>query len=515
MQTCAFFKNTLSTTIATVLIGSALSANASSHREAPFITQNPQVDGTDFYMFRSYEPGREDFVTLIANFLPLQDSYGGPNYFKMNENALYEIHIDNTGDAQEDITFQFRFNNSLANDGAGLTVPALGQNVAVPLRNIGEVSSTDSDALNVSESYTLTMIQGDRRTGTTTAVTNTNNGNTIFPKPYDNVGSKTFNGQTYSDYADTFIFDANFSACPAGSQQGRVFVGQRKESFSVNLGEIFDLINTNPLGGVNDEVNIIDNKNITTLALEVPIDCLTSGNASDTIGGWMTASLPQVTVLDPTPTFEQPAVYGGAFTQVSRLGMPLVNEVVISLPAKDQFNASEPKDDAQFATFVTNPTLPVLIEALFPVAPAPSNPGRADLVAAFLTGLDGVNQVSATPTAAEMLRLNTGIAVTARASQNTLGVAAGDNAGFPNGRRPGDDVVDASLRVAQGLLCHLGLGLCDPADAPAGNAPITDGALQSAWQFDNSFPYLTTPIPGSPSDAAIPRTADAPAQPGQ
>ena len=157
----------------------------------------------------------------------------------------------------------------------------------------------------------------------------------------------------------------------------------------------------------------------------------------------------------------------------------------------------------------------MLVEALFPVASAPSNTGRADLVAAFLTGLDGVNQVSATPTAAEMLRLNTSIAVTPRASQNTLGVAAGDNAGFPNGRRPGDDVVDASLRVAQGLLCHLNLGLCDPADAPAGTAAITDGALQSALQFDNAFPYLTTPIPGSPSDAAIPRTADAPAQPGQ
>ena len=167
--------------------------------------------------------------------------------------------------------------------------------------------------------------------------------------------------------------------------------------------------------------------------------------------------------------------------------------MVIGLPDKNRFNSSEPKDDGQFATYVTNPTLPALIEILFSV-PAPTNEGRADLVAAFLTGLEGVN---ANGSVAEMQRLNTKISPTVKADQINLGIAAGDNAGFPNGRRPGDDVVDAALRVSMGLLCHLNLGLCEPEDAPAGTAPITDGAIQNAAQFDNAFPYVTTPVSGS------------------
>jgi len=169
--------------------------------------------------------------------------------------------------------------------------------------------------------------------------------------------------------------------------------------------------------------------------------------------------------------------------------------VVIGLPDKNLFNASEPKDDGQFIDYVTNPTLPALLEALFGVT-APTNFPRNDLVAAFLTGLDGVNKDGSV---GEMIRLNTGIAATAKASQSNFGVAGGDTAGFPNGRRPGDDVVDAELRVAMGLLCHLGLGLCDPTDAPVGLAAITDGVVQDASQFDNAFPYVTAPIGGSPN----------------
>jgi hypothetical protein len=173
--------------------------------------------------------------------------------------------------------------------------------------------------------------------------------------------------------------------------------------------------------------------------------------------------------------------------------MPLVNEVVIGLPDKDKFNASEPKDDGQFLTYVTNPTLPALLEVLFGVR-APTAANRPDLVAAFLTGLTGVNANGAV---GEMQRLNMDIAVTTKASQNNLGVAAGDNAGFPNGRRPGDDVVDATLRVAMGLLCHLNLGLCTAEDALDGQLAYTDGALQNAAQFNDSFPYLTAPVAGS------------------
>ncbi|MEL7187466.1 MAG: DUF4331 family protein, partial [Pseudomonadota bacterium] len=170
---------------------------------------------------------------------------------------------------------------------------------------------------------------------------------------------------------------------------------------------------------------------------------------------------------------------------------PLVNEVVIGLPDKDRFNHSEPADDGQFATYVTNPTLPALIEILFPAAVAPTAFPRNDLVAAFLTGVDGLNQ-PLNVTASEMLRLNTVIAPVTAPQQSPLGVLAGDNAGYPNGRRPGDDVVDIALRVVMGVLL-------DPTDAPAGQLPFTDGAYVDASFFDETFPYLQTPLPGSPN----------------
>jgi hypothetical protein len=482
------------TPIVALLVSST--AIASSHREAPFITEMPKVDATDFYMFRSYEPTRDDYVTLIANYQPLQDAYGGPNYFSMASDALYEIHIDNNGDAVEDLTFQFRFNNDLGQNGQGMSLSIDGMDIAVPLKNTGGVSAVDSSALNFIESYSLTMVQGDRRQGTKNPIVDKATGYDIFAKPYDNVGEKTFNPgiESYDYYANAFIYDIKLPACPSDSQFGRMFVGQRKDPFAVNLGEIFDLVNTNPLGPVDGEKNIINDKNVTTLALEIPKKCLI-GDGDGIIGGWTTASLPQVRVLDPTPSFKHPAVSGGAWTQVSRLGMPLVNEVVIGLPDKNRFNASEPKDDGQFANYVQKPTLPALLNILFGVT-APTASGRPDLVAAFLTGLEGVN---ANGSIAEMQRLNTNIKPTNKMNQKNLGVAVGDNAGFPNGRRPGDDTVDASLRVAMGLLCHLNLGLCTPEEAPDGTAPFTDGALQNAAQFDNKFPYLTTPVSGSPN----------------
>jgi len=480
-------------TVATLALAISGVVNASSHREAPFITANPKVDATDFYAFRSYEEGREDYVTLIANYNPLQDPYGGPNYFSLAADALYEMHIDNTGDGVEDLTFQFQVTNELGNDGSGLTLAIDGKDMAVPLKNIGAVTSSNSDSLNFKESYALTMVKGDRRTGSKHVVKNAATGSGSFAKPFDNVGEKTFGEQAYADYADSFIHEVTLTGCPVGSQSGRVFVGQRKDPFSVNLGEIFDLVNTNPLGSTDGEADDLADKNVTTFALEVPITCLTNDNDSGIFGSWITASLPQVRILDPSPKNLQADVSAGAWTQVSRLGMPLVNEVVIGLPDKNLFNASEPKDDTQFLDYVTSPTLPVLLNALFGVT-APTAEGRPDLVAAFLTGLEGVN---ANGSVGEMVRLNTSLPVTDKGDQHNLGVAAGDVAGFPNGRRPGDDVVDAEIRVAMGLLCHLDLGLCDPEDAPSGDLAYTDGVTQSAAQFDATFPYLITPIGGS------------------
>ena len=431
-------------------LGAAGSASASSHREAPFVSGHPKVDGTDFYMFRSYEAGRQDFVTLIANYIPLEDAYGGPNYFSMDPDGLYEIEIDNKGDAQEHLTFQFRFTNAYQN--AALDIG--GKSVPVPLVNIGPIGPgvTDGDAnKNLIESYTVTLVQGDRRHGKGTLATNLTSGGTTFRKPLDNIGNKSI--ADYATYSSNHIFSIGIPGC---SGAGRVFVGQRKDPFAVNLGEIFDLVNLNPVGAPNAEPNTIGDKNVTSIALEVPISCLTQGS-DPVIGAWTTASLHQISVLNPAPhgtvpdssNAHGPQLAGGAWTQVSRLGMPLVNEVIIGLPDKDRFNSSEPKDDGQFANYVTNPTLPALLHVLFGVA-APTTP-RADLVTAFLTGIPGLNQQKKV-TGSEMLRLNTSTPALAAAQQNTLGVLGGDVAGFPNGRRPGDDVVDIELRVAMGVL---------------------------------------------------------------
>jgi hypothetical protein len=468
---------------------------ASSHREAPFITTQPKVDGTDFYMFRSYEPGRGGYVTLVADYLPLEDPYGGPNYFTLDANALYEIHIDNNGDGREDITFQFRFKNDLH----GVALDVGGKQVPIPLVQAGTVSAGNSAALNVTESYTIEVVRGDRRGGHRAQVSNAADGSTEFTKPTDFIGTKTFGSiEGYAAYAAQYIYNIRIPGCQT---PGRVFVGQRKDPFVVALGPTFDLINLNPLGPANGNADTLADKNVTAIEMEVPISCLTAGDP--VIGGWTTASLRQGRLLVPKPRegAEHASLEGGAWTQVSRLGMPLVNEVVIGLPDKDRFNASRPEDDAQFLTYVTNPTLPALIQTLFPIARAPTNFPRQDLVAAFLTGVAGLNQPKSVKPA-EMLRLNTAIAPLAKGSQKNLGVLSGDAAGFPNGRRPGDDVVDIELRVAMGVLCTLdnkAVFGCVPGDAPAGAAPLTDGAFVDDGFFDNAFPYLKTPLPGSGS----------------
>jgi hypothetical protein len=468
----------------------ASSAMGSSHREAPFLTAMPKVDATDLYMFRSYEPGRQDFVTILANYIPFQDPQGGPNFYMFDPNALYEIHIDNNGDAQEDLTFQFRF----ANTSKDQALTAGGKATKIPLINSGTISAVNDAKLNVRETYSIDLVRGNRRSGGRSSVA------TGLDKPVDNIGEKTFPGG-YAAYANQHIHTINVPGC---STPGKVFVGQRKEPFYIAVGKIFDLFNLNPLGPeVGGNNNDLEGKNVSTIALELPISCLTAGG-EPVIGAWTTASVRQGRLINGAPGtgLGNASKEGGAWAQVSRLGMPLVNEVVIGLSDKDKFNASRPKDDGQFADYVTNPSLPVLVETLFPAAKAPTNFPRADLVTVFLKGLPGVNQPKGV-VASEMLRLNTSVAVTAAAAQNPLGVAAGDNAGFPNGRRPADDVVDLSLRVAMGALCvltgatdALQVG-CKPADAPAGGLPLTDGVRKTAANYATTFPYLTTPLTGN------------------
>ncbi|SDX49807.1 DUF4331 domain-containing protein [Marinobacter mobilis] len=469
-------------------------SHGSSHREAPFITEIPKADGTDFYMFRSYESGRDGFVTLIANYLPLQDAYGGPNYFDLDTDAIYEIHIDNDGDAQEEITYRFQFTD-VFND-LQLAVGESGSEelVSVPLKNIGD-ASVDGN-VQVRQQYSVSVIYGNRR-GAPQVATNISTGTEAFRKPLDNIGAKSF--PDYASYADQHIHDI---AIPGCSVPGRVFVGQRKEAFAVNLGEIFDLVNTNPLGPRNGEgAGDLADKNVTSFALEVSTDCLTGSAATasgqSVIGAWTTASLRQARVINPAPNANDKGatIEGGAFAQVSRLGMPLVNEVVIGLKDKDAFNASNPGDDGQFLTYVTHPTLPELLEILFSGAgaEAPNTFPRNDLVTAFLTGVPDLNQPQGV-TASEMLRLNPEIPATPAGTQSDLGVLGGDNAGFPNGRRPIDDVVDIALRVVMGALTT---------DAPNKDVPFTDGVQLDPTELRSSFPYLSTPIPGSPNDQPI------------
>lgn len=473
-------------------------AGASSHREAPGITKMPKVDSTDFYMFNSYEAGRDGYVTLIANYQPFQPPWGGPNYFFLDPDALYRIHIDQDGDGVEDLTFQFRVAPRLVD----LKVPVGGQNVSVPLYNIGQISGlTGGGNLNIVESYTLSIVRGKLGSGGGGGgfATNPVTGSARFFKPADNVGEKSI--PDYESYVAGFVQDFKLPGCQGGNAIGRVFVGQRKESFAVNVGEIFDLVNLNPLGPRDAEPNPLENYNITTIALEVPASCLTKNANSPVIGGWQTAALPRSRVLTENPTFKDPTHSSGDFVQVSRLGMPLVNEVVIGLKDKDLFNASTPKGDAALATYITNPTLPALIEILFGSAgvKAPTNFPRKDLVAAFAVGVAGLNVLS-DGQPHEMLRLNTSVPAKTAGNQNNLGVLGGDLAGFPNGRRPGDDVTDIELRVAMGVLCHAFPGVyCNPSDAPSGNLPYTDGVLQDASQFDSTFPYLKPPLPGSPN----------------
>jgi hypothetical protein len=541
-------------------------AEASSHREAPFITKNPKVDNTDVYAFESYDPARTGMVTLIADFQPFQDAYGGPNYFAMDPNALYEISIDNDGDGVEDLTFQFQFQTKLggtANAGAALMIGPAGaqKSVAVPFYNVGLIPDTaidgNSTALNVLETYSVGLVRGPRRGSAPSMLSNAVTGK-VFEKPADNVGAKSFGAisnslpapltpSTYSTYASKFIYpNVAFPGCTAtDAASAQIFVGQRAEPFAVNLGPTFDLIDapasvvTNGLatapgttgalggGGYGDVPNPLAAKNITTIAIEVPRDCIVKSAAQPVIGVWSTASVRQARVINPAASFTEPSQEGGAWTQVSRLGNPLVNEVVIGLPDKDKWNSSEPKDDVtNFGTYVEYPTLPAVIDVVFGTDFQPTTFPRTDLVGAFLLGLTGVNSFpagtgSAAVVPAEYIHLNTntealaGQPPTPAGSQNRLGAAlcvtegalnpaslspyapltSCDPFGFPNGRRPVDDVVDLALDVVEGYLLPSG----NPAYNNASNTPVffTDGVDQGAIVFDSHFPYILTPNQGA------------------
>lgn len=383
----------------------------------------------------------------------------------------------------------------------GIALNIGGRQVPVPLKFVGAITPSDQSNLNWNEWYYLNLIVGDRTNGQLTRLNRAGSSETKFTKPFDYAGTKTFPNGNYETYARQYIYDVDLPNCQANA---RVFAGQRKESFSVNLGPIFDLLNLVPIlnfpGGITNSQNnnVLRYKNIATLALELPISCVKS-STTDVLGVWLGVRELLHEGDDHIPG-----------RQFSRLGFPLVNEVLIGLRDKGLFSRSQPKDDIKngFDLYINYPTFPAIVNLLFRDAVnealdvnidnlAPSNLPRNDLYATILTGLPGINRAIPNPTPADLLRLNVTIAPTARGSQNSFGVVGGDLAGFPNGRRPGDDVVDVVVTAAMGALCHAGLGLCQPNQAPVGDRVFIDGAPVQDTDFDNVFPYLKTPIPGN------------------
>lgn len=456
---------------------------ASSHREAPFIANDPTADNTDVYAFRSTEAGREGFVTLIANFIPDETPGSGPHYFKFDDTVLYEIKIDNTGDGIQDISYQFRFSNQIKNPDTvlGMASPneALkGKGGVDPLISV----ITDED-YNEFQTYSVTRV--DKSTGTKGKQIAT-----VLSTPPDNIGKRTT--PQYETLAQQSVHEI------AGNM--RVFAGQRDEGFYIAVNKIFDTLNLDSIkdtGGVDG----LAGKNVHSIAIEVPIRDLTRGgviptnptDANAVIGVWSTASRRTTNVLYNQ---QKSGLKNGEWVQISRLGNPLVNEVVIPLKLKDAFNGLSPQGDAVAAPFVLDPLLPKLLKAVFKID-IPAAP-RNDLVTIFATGIKAgsvpgapaFNTFLSDGKPHEMMRLN--VAIPPSANPSRLGLLGGDPAGHPNGRRVFDDVTDIALRAMAGGTPFT------PATNKAPNNALGDGVSQNDVPYLKVFPYLGTPHSGNP-----------------
>ena len=406
-------------------------ATASSHREAPMIAGLPQYDNTDVYAFRS--PERQGSVTLVANWLPFQEPAGGPNFYPFANDARHDIHIDNDADAKADITFRWTFKDHYRNKNTFLY-------------NTGPVTSLKDKDLNFYQTYRLVRIKGKK---TKVLVKRAR----VAPS---NVGQASM-----PDYAKL----RNQATRTFGKVKS--FTGQAEDPFFLDL-RVFDLLYGGDLSEVGDDT--LAGFNVNSVALQIPRYRLAAGGntkANPVIGVWSTTERKNA---------------NGDWRQVSRLGNPLVNEVVILLKDKNKFNASRPANDAQFLEYVTDPYLPKVVEAVYGIK-APKTP-RNDLVSVFLTGVEGLNMPK-NVTPSEQLRLNMTTPVTeGTGDENRLGVIGGDTQGFPNGRRLGDDVLDIALQVVEGELVG------NPND-------LGDGVNSNDKPFMGSFPYLALPHSGS------------------
>jgi hypothetical protein len=426
-----------------------IGGRASSHREAPLVAADPQVDTTDVYAFVS--PDDPSTVTLVANWIPFEEPAGGPNFYAFGENVQYDINVDNDGDARPDLTYRWIFENHYRN-----------QNTF--LYNTGPVTSLGDPDLNFFQTYDLVL---EREKGRPVTLVDD-----AIAAPSD-VGAASM-----PDYAAL-----RDEAVVSLSTGGQTFAGQADDPFFLDL-RVFDLLYGANFSEAGDDT--LAGFNVNTLAVQVPKELLAAdGDPGDNpiIGVWSSTQRPHVQVLKEDGKRSS----SNKFVQVSRLGMPLVNEVVIPVKDKDKFNASKPVDDAQFLSYVTDPEVPKLIEAIYGI-PAPATP-RDDLVAVFLTGLDGLNKPAGV-VPGELIRLNMSIPPCepgSCASYSRLGVIGGDIAGYPNGRRLSDDVIDISLQVVEGELVG------NPND-------LSDGVDANDGPFTSAFPYLALPHRGS--DAA-------------
>lgn len=500
-------------------------AEASSHREAPLISQDPLADNTDVYAFIS--PDRPNSVTILANYIPDQNPAGGPNFFKFDDSVLYQIRFDNNGDGRLDLAIQFRFRTVVGNGDTFLYNTNTIDNLADPDWNVKQFMDV-----------TALIRQGDPNNPQfTTFVLGTN-----LPTPPVNIGPRS------TPNYETNLAEPSISTIPTGAGNIRVFAGQRDEGFYVDLGSVFDLLGLRPFNTAHlaplptsRGVDALAGSNVHTIAIQLPTQLLTRTGALPTgptdptaiLGIYATASRPGTRVLNTNGTKTEDtsgcgtaaAPQGAAPTatcvQVSRQGNPLFNELLIPIGTsptvsendKDRYNAELPATDVNRIDFVrgtgARPVEPVkLINLLYPpVNDAPTS-GRNDLVRVFLTGVPGATRFPfvadpADPDAglgsapAEYIRLNTAVPATAAGSENRLGVIAGDLGGYPNGRRVGDDVVDITLRVAAGVLlpgnaCAGGTVSCNSAP----NNQLGDGVNQNDRPFRTTFPYLGSPVDG-------------------
>jgi len=448
-------------------------AKASSHAEAPLISQDPRADNTDLYAFVS--PDRPNTVTILANYIPLEAPASGPNFYSFDDSVAYDINIDNNGDSVADLTYRFRFTTQTRNPNTFLY-------------NVVPIDSLDDTDWNRPQTYSVTLIKHGPGDSTSSTVLGEN-----LPTPPDNVGPRST--PNYSALADAAVKTLS-------DGRSKVFAGQRDDPFFVDLGSVFDLAGLRPFNPFHaiplpaePGRDALRNYSTHTIAIQVPIDQVTTFS-NKIIGVYASASRQMVRVLRKDGTSH----HDGPLVQVSRLGNPLINEAVIPLGQKDFWNRLDPEGDKRFVDRYRSPEVSRLENALYGSVLMPiSETNRDDLVSILLTGVrvnPSFNLNFTGPRKADLLRLNTSIAPTAPVGQgDRLGVLAGDLAGYPNGRRLEDDVVDIDLRAfaeGYGPFLHQVLGLPDKTP----NDQLGDGVYTNDKPFLDHFPYVALPAEG-------------------